>query len=81
MIHFEYEPFLDQKYKVNSNFNFGWARIYFTTMCSKCQKENTVSTQENIGRPRNCKCECGNIIYSEQVSPFKYEANEVNLNR
>jgi hypothetical protein len=81
LIDFEYDFFLDQKYKVMSNFNFGWARISFIIICSKCQKENTVSTQENIGRPWNNKCDCGNVIYSEKVSPFKYEANEVYINR
>ena len=77
LIKFEYHPFIDLKYNVESSFKFGWARVYFTIKCAQCQKENTISTQENVGRPWDVKCECGSIIYQDHKSPFKYEAIEI----
>ncbi|SEM28737.1 hypothetical protein SAMN04487910_4631 [Aquimarina amphilecti] len=78
LIDFEYEPFIDQKYNVKSNFKFGWTRVYFTLNCSNCEKENTISTQENVGRPWDVKCDCGNVIYKDHKSPFSYKVIEVN---
>jgi hypothetical protein len=79
LIDFEYEPFIDRKYNLKSSLpEFGWARLYFTLKCANCQKEKTISTQENIGRPWNERCGCGNIIYKDEESPFDYEVNEFN---
>jgi hypothetical protein len=79
LIDFEYEPFIDKKYNLKSSLpEFGWARVYFTLKCANCQKERTISTQENITRPWNERCGCGNIIYKEEKSPFDYEVDEFN---
>ncbi|TXN37189.1 hypothetical protein FVB32_02570 [Flagellimonas hymeniacidonis] len=76
LIEFDYHKFTDLKYNAESNFKFGWARVYFTIKCSECQKEKTISTQENVGRPWDEKCECGNIIFQDYETPFKYQATE-----
>lgn len=55
---------------------FGSARVYFTVQCSKCEKERTISTQENIGGPGDAKCEWGNRIFQDYETPFKYQATE-----
>ena len=78
LIEFEYHQFTDLKYKVESSFKFGWARVCFTIKCLQCQKENTMSTQENLTRPWDVKCECGNTIFKEYKTPFKYEVIETN---
>lgn len=78
LIEFDYQQFTDLKYKVESNLKFSWARVYFTIKCTQCQKENKISTQENVGRPRDEKCECGNIIFKDHEMPFKYEIIELN---
>jgi len=78
LIEFDYQPFFDLKYKVESDFKFGWARIYFFVKCSQCQTEKKIYTQENISRPRIEKCECGNILFKDEKSPFKYKATEIN---
>ncbi len=78
LIEFDYLPFFDLKYKVESKIKFDWARVYFSIRCTQCQKEQNISTQENISRPWIVKCECGNILFKDEKSPFKYEANEIN---
>ena len=78
-INFNYAPFLDEKYGIESNLDSKWARIYFTLKCTVCQKENTISTQENIVRPRNVKCTCGNVILKENHPPFKYSITLIDL--
>jgi len=77
LIDFEYASFKDLKYKVESNFKHGWARVYFKLKCSNCSNNKTISTQENLGRPRSIKCNCGETVYEEHQSPFTYEAIEV----
>jgi hypothetical protein len=80
LIDFEYEPFIDKKYNLKSSLSefFGWARVCFTLKCANCQKERTIETQENLGRPWAERCDCGNIIYMEEKSPFDYTVNEFN---
>lgn len=77
LIVFDYQKFIDLKYRIESNFNFGWARVYFSVKCCQCKKENTISTQENLGRPLDVKCECGAILFKDHETPFKYEAIEM----
>lgn len=79
LIEFDYQPFIDLKYKRESNFNFGWARVYFSIKCHKCQKENSISTQENLVRPLNVQCQCGNIIFRDEKKPFQYECVEITI--
>lgn len=78
LIEFDYQPFVDLKYKVESKFENNWARVYFSISCPECQKEKTISTQENLARPFNQKCECGNILFREAESPFEYILIEIN---
>ena len=73
LIDFDYHQFIDLKYNIESNFKFGWARVCFNIKCLECQKENTISTQENLERPLDKKCECGNILYKDYETPFKYQ--------
>ncbi|MCI5055730.1 MAG: hypothetical protein MRY83_06455 [Flavobacteriales bacterium] len=79
-IAFEYESFIDQKYKNESYFS-RWARVYFTLQCSKCKQKNTLSTQDNMVRPFTEKCRCGNAIYLENENPLKYFLNSEQLLR
>lgn len=77
LIEFDYQQFIDLKYKTESNFEFGWARVYFTVKCFQCQKETIVSTQENVVRPWDVKCKCGSSVFKDYESPFKYEVIEL----
>ena len=76
LIDFDYTPFIDRKYNMKVNFEFGWARVYFTIKCAQCDRENTISSQENLVRPWHAKCDCGNIIFKDVENPFTYEVIE-----
>jgi hypothetical protein len=77
LIEFDYHPFIDLKYNIESNFKSSWARVYFTLKCSQCLEENIVSTQQNLHRPTNKYCKCGNILFKDKKVPFKYNSIEI----
>lgn len=78
-IEMEYEKFNDKKYNWTSTLDkHGWARVSFTIKCTKCGKLNSISTDENCGRPWSHYCQCGNALYMEVLSPFKYKAIKKN---
>lgn len=76
-IEFTYEPFKDEQLgKEPVLGKYGWARIYFSVKCAACGEEELISTQENMVRPHTHKCACGQALFTESESPFKYSVKE-----
>jgi hypothetical protein len=78
IVEFDFKPFYDKKHNIKANLpEFGWGRVHFTLKCDKCGSQNELSTQDNLGRPWQQKCACGNIVYQEKEQPFMYKIEEM----
>jgi hypothetical protein len=42
-----------------------WGRVGFEITCPNCGHKTPHSTQTNIVRPWTCRCECGQVLYTE----------------
>jgi hypothetical protein len=40
--------------------------VGFEVVCPRCGQGQRGSTQNNIVRPWTCRCNCGEVLYSEQ---------------
>jgi|GEM_PF-1462637 len=64
---FDYEPFTVEKSPetLKTSGKLTWARVSYMITCPACGEFTEGSTQNNLVRPLNYYCDCGQLLYSE----------------
>lgn len=67
-VRFESESFKDKKFPKapKPSGELSWARVSFKITCLACGERSAYETQNNLVRPIDCTCECGQLLYMEK---------------
>jgi len=75
-LEYEFEPFEDIKYPARVvSPQPTWGRVHLAITCP-CGRVRETSTQTNIVRPRDVRCECGQILLVEQEQVILFSKPE-----
>ncbi|KAB8140055.1 hypothetical protein F8S13_25615 [Chloroflexia bacterium SDU3-3] len=74
LVHYDYQPFADAKYPVDSTGAPSWARVNLTCVCPCCGEVSAASTQTNIARPWTQRCPCGYALYTDAAVMPRFTA-------
>jgi hypothetical protein len=76
-LEYEFEPFEDSKYPAHVVSPLPtWGRVHLSITCP-CARVRETSTQTNIVRPRNVRCECGQILLVEREQVILFSKPEL----
>ncbi|KAB8140052.1 hypothetical protein F8S13_25600 [Chloroflexia bacterium SDU3-3] len=73
LVHYDYQPFADAKYPIESTGVPSWGRVSFTCACPRCGALSAASTQTNMVRPWTQRCACGLALYTDAAVMPRFE--------